>query len=122
VPSINITDTTAPPPTTSDTIHVKPKTVKFFKRMFSCLESAQRSTDWQELVAAMLDSGFSATHSGGSLVTFEDERNKKGSIVLHKPHPETTVDYIMLRTIGKRLTKWFGWGGGTFVGREKDHA
>jgi hypothetical protein len=101
---------------------VKAKTVKFFKRMFSSLDCPQRSTDWQELVAAMVDSGFSATHSGGSLVTFEDERNKKGSIVLHKPHPDPTVDYIMLKTIGKRLTKWFAWGEGTFVEREKEDA
>lgn len=46
---------------------------------------------------------------------FKDEMNNNGSIVLHKPHPDTTMDLIMIRSIGKRLTKWFGWDESTFV-------
>ena len=103
------------PPTVHSRIGVSAKSLKFFRRIFSTLEPSQGTLDWQDLLAAMVDAGCSASHSGGSAVTFRDERSKKGSIVLHKPHPDTTVDHVMLKTIGKRLTKWFGWVTSTFV-------
>ena len=111
--SSSITDST--PPTSHIQIGVNAKSVRLFRRMFSTFEPSQGRLDWQDLLAAMVDAGCSALHSGGSAVTFQDEKNKKGSIVLHKPHPETTIDHIMLKTIGKRLTKWFGWVEDTFI-------
>ena len=33
-----------------------------------------------------------------------------GKIVFHKPHPIAKIDPIMLRSMGKRMAKWFGWG------------
>jgi hypothetical protein len=94
---------------------VNTTSLKFFKRMFTTPEPSKGTLDWQGLLAAMVDAGCSASHSGGSAVTFHDKRNKKGSIVLHKPHPDTTVDHVMLKTIGKRLTKWFAWDESTFI-------
>lgn len=85
--------------------------------MYSRSEPRKTKTRWDELVAGLVDAGFYATHSGGSAVTFEDKT--KGSIVLHQPHPDSTVDMVMLRLIGKRLTRWFGWDLDTFVKREK---
>ena len=103
-----------------DTIAVKQTSVDFFRQMFSSVEAPERSPKWVDLLDAMVDAGMSATHGGGSAVVFQDEKKKKGSIVLHKPHPDPTVDHVMLKTIGKRLTKWFGWDEDTFVERERD--
>lgn len=105
-------------------ISVKAKTVELFQQMFSSNELLQKQRDWDDLVAAMVDAGCSAVHSGGSAVTFEDQSSgdKKASIVLHKPHPETTIYPIMLRSIGQRLFKRLGWDANTFVEREKQAA
>jgi len=86
-----------------------------FDNMFAAYERAERSTKWEDIVAALVDTGCSATRTGGSAVTFRDERNLRGSIVFHRPHPDPSADPIMLRSTGKRLRKWFGWEAGTFI-------
>lgn len=52
------------------------------------------------------------TQSSGSAVSF---KNDMGTIVFHQPHPDPTIDPIMLLSMGKRLRKWFGWDAGVFV-------
>lgn len=108
--------TQAAPPT--EEINVHKTTVELFTQMFSPYNTKQGCTKWDEFVAAMVDAGCSATHNGGSAVTFRDE--SKGAIVVHRPHPESTIDPIKLQSIGKRLAKWFGWGKETFVERGKE--
>ena len=66
-------------------------------------------TRWQDFVVAMADAGFVAKTSGGSAVTFEDNEADRGKIVIHRPHPESEIGHVVLRCIGKRLKKWFGW-------------
>ena len=88
--------------------------------MFSTYTSIKACTRWEDFVAAMVDAGCSATHNGGSAVTFEDERYGKGSIVVHRPQPTPSLDPIMLRSIGKRLTRRLGWTEDTFAEREKE--
>ena len=100
---------------------LKAKTVDFFRQMFSC-EEIQQQRDWDDLVVALVDAGCSAVHNGGSAATFEYQRNKKGSIVLHKPHPKTTIFPIMLRSIGHRLTKSLGWDADTFMAGGVEHS
>jgi hypothetical protein len=66
----------------------------------------------------MADAGFAARQSSGSAVIFEPddwERGWPGKIVFHKPHPVAKIDSIMLRSMGKRMEKWFGWDAETFV-------
>jgi hypothetical protein len=56
--------------------------------------------------------------SSGSAVVFEPDDWKRGwcgKIVFHKPHPVAKIDPIMLRSVGKRMEKWFGWNAETFV-------
>lgn len=118
VANVRLVDQQVGGASTVETIGVKPKTMNFFKQMFSCEELHQQH-DWDHLVAAMIDAGCSAVHNGGSAVTFEDVRNRKGSLILHKPHPKTTVYPIMLRSIGYRLTKRLGWDALTFVEADK---
>lgn len=89
-----------------------------FTRMFAAREEHRKDVRWDSFVAALVDAGYSATHNGGSAVTFKDERHTNGrSIVVHKPHPDPSVDPIMLRSIGRRLRRRFGWDAETFVER-----
>ncbi|KAK3708897.1 hypothetical protein LTR37_011227 [Vermiconidia calcicola] len=101
-------------------ISVGSKSVRLFTQMFTTLGMAKGLTKWDELVAALVDAGCSAEHKGGSAVAFEDQRNRTGCIVLHRPHPHPTLDPITLKSVGKRLKKWFGWDAGMFVERGKE--
>ncbi|ORX99972.1 hypothetical protein BCR34DRAFT_576209 [Clohesyomyces aquaticus] len=86
-----------------------------FSLMFSdSKEDASRSVIWNDFVQAMTDVGFSARNSGGSAVLF-DHVHEGGKIVFHRPHPVAEIDPIMLRSMGKRMAKWFGWSGERFV-------
>lgn len=103
--------------TPANTIEVNAESMRIFSRMFSSGEESKSIVKWQQVVTAMADAGFAASHCGGSAVSFNPVENApmKGSIVFHKPHPEPNVDFVMLHTMGKRLRKWFGWGSETFV-------
>ncbi|KAK3070956.1 hypothetical protein LTR53_009516 [Teratosphaeriaceae sp. CCFEE 6253] len=101
------------------TLIVKFETKALFDRTFSAAAGAnQGDIGWETFVAAMVDAGCSATPTGGSAVSFKDVGNTKASIVFHRPHPDPSIDLIMLRSMGKRLQKWFGWDAETFVERE----
>lgn len=97
---------------------VRTSSKEVLTRMLSSYTPAAGGIDWEDLVAAMVDAGCSVTPTGGSVVTFRDETNGKGSIVFHRPHPHSVIEPIVLRSMGKRLRKWFGWEAETFVERE----
>ena len=80
-----------------------------FALMFPSKEEASRTVDWDSFVHAMADVGFTARNNGGSAILFERNSHSAGKIVFHKPHPVAKIDPIMLRSMGKRMTKWFGW-------------
>lgn len=80
----------------------------------SDIEERQKSVKWAVFVNSMNDAGFTAQNGGGSIVRFES-RNGEGSINFHRPHPDPTIDSIMLQAIGWRMNKWFGWVRETFV-------
>ncbi|KAI6892664.1 hypothetical protein KC334_g13254 [Hortaea werneckii] len=105
-------------------IPVNSESLRIFARILpSITETTFKGVvQWKQFVTAMTDAGFSATHTGGSAVSFERKARDgaDGTIVFHKPHPDTEMDNLMLRMMGKRLKKWFGWDDGTFVEREKD--
>ncbi len=65
--------------------------------------------EWNQFTTAMIAAGCSATHIGGSAVSFGNVPNvntgKYGTIVFHKPHPEATLDLIMLRINGRMLRR-----------------
>jgi len=78
--------------------------------------STTGSVKWTHLVQALTDAGLVATQAPGSAVAFSN--GAEGAINLHKPH-DPVVDSMMLRCMGKRLKKWFGWTGDRFVLRAK---
>lgn len=102
-------------------IQVNRASIRVFSKMFSSSEDAGGLVKWQQVVTAMTDAGFAATHCGGSPVSFVpvEDTPMTGAIVFHKPHPEPNVDAVMLHCMGKRLKKWFGWEMETFVERKK---
>lgn len=103
-------------PSTISTSSIKTtkRAMGVFSKMF-CGESdvAGQGCDWDQFVLSMKDVGFSACSSTGSAVQFD--LPDKGKIVFHKPHPVPKVDHIMLKAMGKRLKKWFGFGKETFT-------
>lgn len=103
----------------SGSICVDKKSLQVFANMFAIFGAPKGQTKWEDFVKAMMEAGMSATHNGGSAVTFENSMQK---IVIHRPHPDTSINPVRLRSIGKRLSKWFGWKEGTFVEREKGGA
>lgn len=91
-----------------------------FVNMFSHTSANCGMISWNKVVAALVDAGFSATCIGGSGVVFKDERTNKGSIKLDRPHPENKVSPGLLRAMGVRFAKWFGWNEDTFVLRSSE--
>ncbi|KAK4889797.1 hypothetical protein LTR27_011414 [Elasticomyces elasticus] len=73
---------------------------------------------WSYFVQAMTDAGMTATAGGGggSSVSFS---NGVGTIVFHRPHPDPVIDSIMLRAMGKRMSRRFEWSRERFVLRAK---
>ncbi|KAH0141218.1 hypothetical protein KCU67_g14588, partial [Aureobasidium melanogenum] len=112
------------PPAPLSLIPVKHDNMTIFHHMFpSCGEESQRSFSWQHLLSAMIDAGFSILQSQGSAITLkQDEERCEGvrTIVVHRPHPSPTINPIMLRSIAKRMTKWFGWKRELFIERGKE--
>ncbi|KAI1770070.1 hypothetical protein F4818DRAFT_434334 [Hypoxylon cercidicola] len=76
-------------------------------------EESTKTVGWDEFVHAICDVGFTARSNGGSAVLFENIYG--GKIVFHKPHPIAKIDSVMLRSMGKRMAKWFGWRRDKFV-------
>jgi len=79
----------------------------------AAISSVGRAIEWNMFVHAMNDFVFSARNIGGSAVLFvNDERGqgeKGGKIIFHKPHPDPKIDGVRLCTMGRRMSKWFGW-------------
>ncbi|KAH9906404.1 hypothetical protein F4778DRAFT_778798 [Xylariomycetidae sp. FL2044] len=76
--------------------------------------------DWRIFVLTMRELGFSARNSGGSVVTFEAPQAQGGGrINIHRPHPVAKIDHVTAISLGRRLTRWFGWRRERFVPAEE---
>ncbi|KAJ5864094.1 uncharacterized protein N7529_006010 [Penicillium soppii] len=95
--------------------YVTKNTLHVIRLMFpGSSEVAYESVTWENFLRAMCDAGFVAQNAGGSAVIFEakditENGMHRGKIVFHRPHPVPKLGPIMLRSMGKRMTKWFGW-------------
>lgn len=104
--------------TAATEIPVRQDSLNLFRKMFSSsTDSTSGSVKWTHLVQALTDAGLVAAQAPGSAVTFSN--GSAGAINFHKPH-EPVVDAMMLRCMGRRLRKWFGWTGDRFVLRAKE--
>lgn len=95
------------------TVAVKEKPLGIFRSLFPQNEGGTKSVAWDSFVDAMSKVGFEARRSGGLAVLFEPNGESKwygkGKIAIHRPHPSSTIDHVMLLSIGKRMNTWFGW-------------
>jgi hypothetical protein len=99
-------------------IPVRQDSLALFKKMFSSTTgSTPGSVKWTHLVQALTDAGIVATQAPGYAVAFSN--GSAGAINFHKPH-EPVIDAMMIRCMGKRLTKWIGLTGDRFVSRAKE--
>jgi hypothetical protein len=97
-------------------ISTTPRALEVIRKMFptSIEEVSAKDTDRDLFVHAMNDLSFNARNVGGSGVAFEHPSKKK--IIFHRPHPVAKIDSVMLQSMGKRLSKHFGWNRDTFLG------
>ncbi|TKX24429.1 hypothetical protein C1H76_3035 [Elsinoe australis] len=107
-------------------VDVAKENLLVFKQMFpNGVEHFSRRLSWQHFCKAMVDAGFSLHQGSGSSVCFKQttktnedlDGDSEGSIVFHRPHPHSSIDPVMLRSMGKRMSKWFGWHRELFVER-----
>jgi hypothetical protein len=104
-------------------VPIPKKTRTILRQMFpdeSDNEVKYEDVPWDRFVLAMDQIGFVARHNGGSAVLFEPNRDCKwyrfgGKIVFHRPHPGPTLTPLILKFMGKRMHKRFGWSMETFV-------
>ena len=101
------------------TIEVNKGTRDLFTQMYDTTSETPGDVNWDDFVAAMVDTGFSVDPCGGSVFTFNNIA-AGGRINFHRPHPDPAINPIMLRTMGKRLNKWFGFCKETFVDRVEE--
>lgn len=115
---VNGTEPTDEGESPSSQLQVKQDTLSVVQKMFpsSTASVKKGGVRWTNFVQALTDSGMVATQGAGSAVTFA---NAQGRIVFHEPHPEPTIDAVLLRSFGQRLRKWFGWSNETFVLRPR---
>lgn len=78
--------------------------------------SSKAPIDWSDFVSMMQEVGLFGSYRGGSVVTFRgdifvsgEEGVQKRNINIHKPHPSTEMGPILVRTIGRRFNRRFGW-------------
>ncbi|CVL03951.1 uncharacterized protein FPRN_11997 [Fusarium proliferatum] len=86
--------------------------------MFPSKDNAAKDITWDRFVCVMIEAGFTARNNSGSAVAFKRLRDG-GRIVFHKPHPADKIDPVLLRIMGERMAKWFGWGPELFVLRDE---
>jgi hypothetical protein len=78
------------------------------------VQERQMELDWNLFILSMEDAGFKVKNGGGSIFIFEDQGGK-GKINFHRPHPVPKIDPVMMRCMGRRMNKWFGWSRDIFT-------
>ncbi|KAI8648819.1 hypothetical protein NCS56_01497800 [Fusarium sp. Ph1] len=96
-------------------IEVTRQSLGVFQLMFPDKNDVVKDVLWDRFVNAMIDAGFTARNNSGSAVAFKQLSGEGGRIVFHKPHPVDKIDPVLLRIMGKRMARRFGWRRELFV-------
>ena len=85
-------------------------------------ENSDQKVDWSEFLSAMATLDLTAMNRGGSAFIFSGQimlpgspSTQKRSICVHLPHPSTEMSPILLRSLGKRFHRKFGWQRANFL-------
>jgi hypothetical protein len=100
-------------------IEVTRQSLGVFQLMFPDRDDVVKDVLWDRFVHAMIDAGFTARHNSGSAVAFKQLSGEGGRIVFHNPHPVDKIEPVLLRIMGKRMSRWFGWRRELFVLRDE---
>lgn len=91
---------------------------KVFSSLFrlSTKDGVPGELPWNDFLYAMVAIGFSVQSLDGSASIFSrtDGRLDR-SIIFHEPHPESKMPYLIVKRVGRRLNRIFGWTAGNFV-------
>ncbi|KAK7035873.1 regulation of transcription from pol ii promoter-related protein [Favolaschia claudopus] len=69
---------------------------------------------WGDFEKAMKRIGFGIAQTAGSSVRFDPPAKLAHPITFHRPHPDSTLTPTMLKWIGARLKRCYGWTTATF--------
>lgn len=82
---------------------------------------SKRTIDWVNFVSMMASLGFDAEHRSGSNFTFRGSIKvsakapesyievQRRCINVHRPHPSSEMSPILLKSLGRRFLRRFGW-------------
>ena len=102
----------------SDQFPVDHRALKVFKTLFYVPKASGQPGEvtWTNFLHALTSTGFSAQKMYGSVWQFSPEKVKiDRPIQFHEPHPSGKLSFYLLRQIGRRLTRAYGWLGENFV-------
>ncbi|EJD43599.1 hypothetical protein AURDEDRAFT_114653 [Auricularia subglabra TFB-10046 SS5] len=69
---------------------------------------------WEQFERAMRRIGFETVQTAGSSVRFDPPARTARPITFHRPHPEAVLSPYLLKWIGARLKRSYGWTAQTF--------
>ncbi|KAF8174613.1 hypothetical protein K438DRAFT_1848584 [Mycena galopus ATCC 62051] len=100
------------------------KVLKVFHRILEddALPSAEQNTvglqkgqiRWDAFEKAMKRIGFSVCQTAGSSVRFDPPAKRARPITFHRPHPDSLLTPHLIKWIGARLNRNYGWTVSTF--------
>lgn len=97
--------------------HVDGRALTVFRAMFfqpSCT-AQPGEVPWAEFLRAMQSIGFACEKLYGSVWQFTPSTLKvRGGIQFHEPHPIGKIPFRIARSMGRRLTRAYGWEGDNF--------
>ncbi|KAJ7591521.1 hypothetical protein C8J56DRAFT_935771 [Mycena floridula] len=115
--------------TLDDFPDILPRTFKLPKKILkvfhNILEVERDKTDdanapkrgtvrWGDFEKAMKRLGFDIIQTAGSSVRFDPPARTARPISFHRPHPDSVLPPHMLKVVGARLKRTYGWTTGTF--------
>ncbi|KAJ7194963.1 hypothetical protein GGX14DRAFT_677760 [Mycena pura] len=98
---------------------VSARVYKVFSTLFKAAKDEdvalqQSSVAWKDIQIAFTQIGFELHKTRGSAWTFRDPEGHK-TVIVHEPHPESTMRFWEARRFGRRLTRKFGWTLQSFI-------
>ena len=107
-------DAPAPPLKSQETFSLPRKLFNVVRQIFPAADEQSGGTvAWQSFLNMMAEVGFAIETNGGSAFAFI--RKGHGRIVIHRPHPDSTLQSYHLRNIGTGLENQYGWQRENFV-------
>ncbi|KAG8948944.1 hypothetical protein FRC04_009145 [Tulasnella sp. 424] len=96
------------------------KTVDIFHRLLDP-KGKSGQMRWADFETAMRQIGFDVIQTEGSSVRFDPPAKRARPITFHRPHPDSTMTPDIIRLVGARLTRCYGWTADSFTGDATDN-